>query len=309
MKAVRIHEYGGPEALRYEDVPRPKPRADEVLIRVRAAGVNPVDWKVRRGELRGLWRHPLPLIPGWDAAGVVVTAGRRARRFTAGDEVYGLLDVHRDGAYAEYAVARESVLAPKPGSADYLRAAAVPMAALAAWQSLFHAGGLQAGQTVLIHGAAGGVGSFAVQLAKWKGARVTGTAPERNHGFLREMGADEILDDDRTRFESVVRDADVVLDTIGGGTLARSWGVLRPGGILVSIAGQPSPEEAVKRGVRQAFVMAMPMAAELAEIAALVDSGHLRPAVETVLPLAQAREAHALSQSGHTRGKIVLRVD
>lgn len=309
MRAVRIHEYGGPEVLKYEEAPCPKPQEGEVLIRVRAAGVNPVDWKVRRGDAKGLLKHSFPLIPGWDVSGVVAATGRGVQRLKRGNEVYGLLDIHRDGSYAEYAVMRESAVALKPNSIDHNHAAAIPLAALVAWQSLFHAGGLRAGQKVLIHGAAGGVGSFAVQLAKWKGAHVVGTASERNHRFLHELGADETIDYSTMRFEDVVHDVDVVLDMIGGDTLLRSWGVLKKGGILVSIVAQPSPEEALKRGVRQAFVFAMPMAAELATIASLIDSGNLLPVVDTVLPLTQARRAHVLSETGHTRGKIVLRVD
>lgn len=306
---MRIHEYGGLEVLKFEEAPCPRPQAGEVLIRVRAAGVNPVDWKVRKGDAKNLLKHSLPLIPGWDVSGIVVATGREVQRLKVGDEVYSLLDIYRNGAYAEYAVMRESAVALKPSSIDDIHSAAIPMAALTAWQSLFHAGGLQAGQKVLIHGAAGGVGSFAVQLARWKGAYVIGTASGENRHFLSELGADEIIDYRRTSFETVVHGADVVLDTIGGDTLLRSWGVLGVNGILVSIADQPSPEEALKRDVRQAFVFTMPMATELAEIAALVDAGRLRPVVDTVVPLAEARRAQMLSQSGHTHGKIVLQVD
>lgn len=309
MKAVRIHAFGGPDVLVVEDAPRPKPQAGDVLIEVRAAGVNPVDWKIRQGTLETMVPHSLPLIPGWDVAGVVVAKGRGVQRLQVGDEVFGLLDLSRDGAYAEYVVAPEAAIALKPRSQDHAHAAATPMAALAAWQALFDAGGLKAGQRVLIHGAAGGVGSFAVQLAKDCGAHVIGTAAEHNHPYLRELGADEIIDYRATRFETVVRDVDLVLDTIGRDTLTRSWGVLKPGGILVSIAAPPSPEEAVQRGVRQAYVVAIPMAAELVEIAALIDAGRLRAVVDTVLPLTHARRAQVLVQTGHLmHGKIVLRV-
>lgn len=309
MKAVRFHEYGGPDVLRYEDAPCPKPQPDEVLIRVGAAGVNPLDWKVRQGTDRPHLPRPLPLIPGWDVCGTVEAAGGAVRRFKPGDAVYGLLDTARDGAYAEYAVARETSIALKPRSLDPVGAAAIPLAALAAWQSLFAAGALRAGQRVLVHGAAGGVGSFAVQLAKWKGAHVTGTASGPNRRFLETLGADETIDHTRTRFEDVARDMDVVLDTVGGDTLERSWGVLKRGGILVSLVEQPSPEEAVRRGVRQAGVFAVATAEELAALAMLVDAGDVKPRVETVFPLAEARQAHRLSQTGHARGKIVLRVE
>jgi NADPH:quinone reductase-like Zn-dependent oxidoreductase len=308
MKAVRIHQYGGPDVLRYEDAPRPNPGSGEVLIRVHAAGVNPVDWKVREGHLRQMIRYSLPFIPGWDFSGVVVAASPGLARLKVGDEVYSRPDIARNGAYAEYVVVRESEVALKPKSLDHIHAAAIPLAALTAWQALFDAAGLAAGQTVLIHGAAGGVGSFAVQLAKWKGARVIGTASQRNHEFLRALGADQTIDYNTTRFEDVVRDVHVVLDMIAGETQERSWKVLKKGGILVSILNPPSQEKAAAHGVRQAHTFVQPNVTQLVEIANLVDSGKLKPVVETVLPLAEARRAHELSQTGHTRGKIVLAV-
>jgi NADPH:quinone reductase-like Zn-dependent oxidoreductase len=308
MKAVRIHEYGGPEVLKYEDGPRPAPGTGEVLIRVHAAGINPMDWKVRAGYLKDYLPYKLPMVPGWDVSGVIEATGAGVTRWQQGQEVYARPDISRDGAYAEYVVVREGEIALKPHSIDHVRAAAVPLAALTAWQALFDAAGLSAGQKILIQGAAGGVGSFAVQLAKWKGAHVIGTASGGNQAFLRTLGADETLDYEKTRFEEAVHDVDVVLDTIGGDTMARSWQTLKKGGILVSINGQPTAEEAVKHGVRQASVYLQPKPGQLAEIAGLVDAGKVKPVVETVLPLADARRAHELSQTGHTRGKIVLRV-
>ena len=204
--------------MKYEDVPRPKPRRGEVLIRVHAAGVNPVDWKVREGHLKDVIQHSLPLIPGWDLSGVVEKVGPRVTRFQKGDEVYSRPDIARDGAYAEYIVVRESEVAFKPKSIDHVHAAAVPLAALTAWQALFDTAELQAGQKVLVHAAAGGVGHFAVQLAKWKGAHVIGTVSGKNHDLLRELGADETVDYTTQRFEDVVRGVDVVLDTIAGET-------------------------------------------------------------------------------------------
>jgi NADPH:quinone reductase-like Zn-dependent oxidoreductase len=308
MNAVRIHEYGSPEVLRYEEAPRPEPGDDEVLIRVHAAGVNPIDWKVRAGRLQHWLPYRLPLIPGWDVSGVVEATGSSATRLKVGDEVYSRPDITRDGAYAEYIMARESEVALKPASVDHIHAAAIPLAALTAWQSLFDAAKLAAGQTVLIHGAAGGVGHFAVQLARWKGAHVIGTASQRNHEFLRALGTDETIDYNTTRFEDVVRDVDVVLDTITGETMERSWPVLKRGGMLISILEPPSPAKAAAHGVRQAHVFVQPNGAQLTEMAALVDSGKLKVTIQTVLPLAEARQAHELSQTGHTRGKIVLRV-
>ena len=308
MKAVAMHAYGGPEVLKYEDAARPDPATGEVLVRVHAAAVNPVDWKVRAGHLRGFLNYSLPLIPGWDLSGVVEATGAGVSDWKQGDAVYARPDLRRNGAYAEYIAVRASELGHKPRSIDHVQASAIPLACLTAWQALFDAGGLKAGQRVLIHAAAGGVGTFAVQLAKWKGAHVVGTASERNHAFLRELGADEVIDYTKTNFEEVVRDVDVVLDTLAGQTRDRSWNVMKKDGILVSILGQPSPDDAAQHGVRAAGVFVQPNQAELGEITKLVDSGKLRPVIETVLPLAQAARAHEMNQTLHTRGKIVLQV-
>lgn len=308
MKAVRIHSYGGPEVLSYEEAPRPSIGADEVLIRVHAAAINPVDWKVREGYLQGFIDYQLPVTLGWDVSGVVEEVGEAVTDLRVGDEVYARPDIARDGAYAEYLAARASEVALKPRSLDHVAAAAVPLAALTAWAALFDAADLQPGQTVLIHAAAGGVGSFAVQLAKWKGARVIGTASGANHDLVRELGADEVIDYTTTRFEQAVRDVDVVFDTVGGDTLARSWGVLKRGGFLVGVVEPPDQATAAAHGVRSAHVFIQPDKAKLTKLAELIDAGVVRPQVSTVLPLAEARRAHELSQTGHTRGKIVLRV-
>jgi NADPH:quinone reductase-like Zn-dependent oxidoreductase len=308
MKAVRVHEYGGPEVLKYEEAPRPEPAAGEVLVRVHAAGVNPVDWKVRAGFTKGFLNYKLPMIPGWDLSGVVESAGAGVTDWKKGDEVYSRPDISRDGAYAEYIAVKSGELARKPKSLDHLKASSVPLAALTAWQALFDAGGLQAGQRVLIHAAAGGVGTFAVQFARWKGAHVIGTASERNHAFLKELGADEIVDYGKVRFEDVVRDVDLVLDAMAGETRDRSWKVLKKGGILVSILGQPSKEDAAKHGARAAGVFVQPNRAELEEIGRLIDAAKVKPVIEAVLPLKDARRAHEMNQTLHTRGKIVLQV-
>jgi NADPH:quinone reductase-like Zn-dependent oxidoreductase len=309
MKAVRVHEYGGPEVLKYEDAPRPEAGAGEVLVRVHAAGVNPVDWKVRAGMTRGFLNYKLPMIPGWDLSGVVEGVGEGVTGWKRGDEVYSRPDISRDGAYAEYIAVKAAELGQKPKTLDHVKAAAIPLAALTAWQALFDAGGLQHGQRVLIHAAAGGVGTFAVQLAKWKGAHVIGTASERNHAFLKELGADELIDYNKVRFEDAVSDVDVVLDAMAGETRDRSWKVLKKDGILVSILGPPSQEDAAKHGVRGAGVFVQPNQKELEEIAVLVDSGKLKPIVEAVLPLRDAPHAHEMNQTLHTRGKIVLQVE
>ena len=308
MQAVTLHSYGDPDVLVLEEVPCPQPGAGEVLIRVHAAGVNPLDWKVRVGHVRAWLPHRLPLIPGWDVSGVVEAVGPEVTGFKIGDAVYGMLDFMRNGAYADYVVARTLHLAFKPNRLDHIQAAAVPLVSLTAWQSLFDLAGLESGQTVLIHGASGGVGHFAVQFAKWKGAKVIGTASASNQDFLRELGADEVVDYTSTKLEKAVHDVDVVLDTIGGDTQERSWRVLKKGGILVATLGISSPEAAHRHGVRGEGVMVRPDAAQLTQIAGLIDAGDLKPTVTTILPLAEAQQAHELSQTGHVRGKIVLQV-
>jgi len=322
MKAVQFHDYGGPEVLRYEDAPQPEPGAGEVLVRVHAAGVNPLDWKIRAGYLKAMRPYTLPLILGWDLSGVVESNGPGATRFAPGDAVYSRPDIGRPGAYAEYISVREEELALKPKSLDHVHAAAVPLTALTAWQALFDTGGLSKGQTVLIHAAAGGVGSFAVQFAKWKGARVIGTASARNLEFLKSLGCDQVIDYQTTPFEDVVHDVDVVLDTMAGETRQRSWQTIKragvsplrandksEGGILVSTLGPPpAQEDAGAHGVRSAVFWVRADAAQLSEIAALIDSGQVKVHVEAVFPLAQAARAHELSATEHVRGKIVLQV-
>jgi NADPH:quinone reductase-like Zn-dependent oxidoreductase len=310
MQAVRMHEYGGAEVLRHEDAPRPDPGPGEVLVRVHGAGLNPIDWKVRAGFLRKYIPHSLPLVPGWDVSGTVEWPGPKVGRVQHGDEVYTRLDVRRDGAYAEYVAVPSQDLARKPRTIDHLHAAAVPLAGLTAWQALFDAGHAQLaeGQTLLVHGGAGGVGHFAVQLGKWRGARVIATGSTGNEGFLRELGADLFIDHTRDRFEDIARDVDVVLDTVGGETLQRSWGVVRAGGALVSTVERPSAEEAERRGVRAGLISTQTNVDHLNELGALIDAAKVRPVVSRILPLGQARKAHETLEAGHVRGKLVLDV-
>ena len=308
MRAVCIYAYGGPEVLVYEDAPCPRPRDGEVLIRVHAAGINPIDWKMREGRYQDMIPTTLPLVPGWDVSGVVESIGRGVSRFAVGDEVFSRPDVSRDGSYAEYIVIRESEVALKPKSIDHVHAAALPFAGLTAWQALVEAGAVSAGQRVLVHGAAGGVGHLAVQLGKWKGAHVIGSASQRNHEFLRALGVDQVVEYPEERFEEWVQPVDVVLDTVGGDTQDRSWKVLKRDGILVSIVSPPSAKTAEEHGVRQAFVMSEANSAQLAEISKLVVAEKLKAIVETILPLSDATRGQELSERGHVRGKIVLRV-
>ena len=311
MKAVRIHAYGGPEEIVYEDAPRPEPGSGEVLVRVRAAGVNPVDWKTRSGSgMAKKFGERFPLVLGWDASGVVEEVGTGVDAFRAGDEVYGLPRFPEPGeAYAEYMAAPAGDLATKPANLGHLEAAALPLVTLTAWQALFDVAGLEQGQSVLVHAAAGGVGHVAVQLARWKGARVVGTSSARNADFVRSLGADEVVAYDEADLEEVVSEVDVVLDPVGGEALERSFGVLRQGGALVSLVAEPSEEQAEQHQVRAQRMLVHPDGAQLAEVSSLVEAGHLRPAIDAELPLADARKAHEMSEAGHTRGKIVLRVD
>ena len=307
MKAIRFHEYGGFEVLKYEDAPRPEPQPGEVLIQVRAASVNPFDLALREGWLASMIPLQLPAIAGVDVAGIVMATGEGVTDFSIGQDVYGFMSKY-SGAYAEYAVVVSEMLAPQPQSLDYVQAAAVPLAATAAWQALFEAGGLKEGQKVLVHGGAGGVGTFAVQLAKLKGAHVLATAVGQNVEYVQRLGADEVIDYNITPFEKVAHSVDVVLDLIGGETQQRSWRVLKAGGILVSLLEPPSQEDAAKYGVRAVFMGAQPSSGLLKELADLLDRGQIKPHVGKVFPLEQAWQAQELKRNGHTQGKIVLEI-
>jgi NADPH:quinone reductase-like Zn-dependent oxidoreductase len=307
MRAARIHDFGGPDVLQIDTVERPEPRPSEVLVEVHAASVNPVDYKTRSGEYPVVSHDQLPKTLGRDVSGLVVGCGRDVRGFQVGDAVYAMLP-QEQGGFAEYAAFDAGLCAPKPATLDHTAAAAVPLAALTAWQGLFDHGQLQAGQTVLIHGGAGGVGHLAIQFAKIKGARVITTASETDLEFVRELGADVAIDYKAQHFEREVDAVDMVFDLIAGETRRRSWSVLRPGGILVSTLGKPSEDEARKHHARGAGYLAQPSGAQLAEIARLIDRGEVRPIVQAHYPLAQLREAEELVERGHPRGKVVVNV-
>ena len=309
MKAVRIHDYGAVDVLVYEDAPRPEVGEGEVLISVHATAVNPFDCAVRAGYMSAYFDHSLPLIPGTDVSGVVEEVGEGVEDFAPGDEVYGRGGVTRDGANAEYVVVSASDVAAKPRSLDHVHAAALPHVVLTAWQALIEEARLAPGQTVLIHGAAGGVGHVAVQLAQLHGARVIGTA-SINLGLLRELDVDEEIDYSQTPFEDVAGKVDVVLDTVGGDTQERSWALLKPGGILLSTIQPPSEETAATHGVRQGMIATSPPIGQtLTEVARLVDAGEIKPVVSLVLPLEDIQKAHTLIEGRHTRGKIALQVE
>jgi NADPH:quinone reductase-like Zn-dependent oxidoreductase len=307
MKAVRFHSYGEPINLVYEDVASPEPESSQVLIGVRSAGVNPLDWKIRAGYMKQMLDFSLPLILGMDVSGVVVRVGSNSQ-FQVGQEVYGVAELGVSGSYAEFALAADAAISLKPRTLSHIEAATIPVGASTAWQALFDISRLSPGEKILIHAAAGGVGMFAVQLAKWKGAYVIGTASSRNLDFVKELGADEVIDYQTRAFEEEVSNLDIVLDTLGGEIQEKSWNVLKPNGILVSTLSPPSQEIANKKGVRGAMVMVQPNSSLLTEISSLIDKGELKTFVERVIPLSDAREAHELSQQGHTRGKLVLQV-
>lgn len=306
MKAVRINSFGGPEVLKYEDCALPELQADELLVRIHTAGVNPVDWKIREGRLG---RIALPSVMGSDFSGVIEQVGSGVHAFRTGDAVYGSV-ADESGSYAEYATSTESQLARKPEGMDDITAAALPIASMTAWQALFDQAKLQPGQKILIHAAAGGVGSFAVQFAKWKKAFVIGTASAKNADYVRKLGADQVIDYHAQKFEDVLRDLDVVFDTIGGDTQERSFKVLKKWGMLVSIVQPPVQEKANAHGVKALFFRCdHHRGDQLAQIGEMVASGQIKVKIDNVLPLSEARKAQELSKSGHVNGKIVLKVD
>ncbi|MEH2273879.1 MAG: NADP-dependent oxidoreductase [Nostoc sp.] len=307
MKAIRIHAYGGAENLKYDEVSRPEPQAGQVLIQVYAAGVNPIDWKIREGFFQQVYDYSLPVIAGADVAGVVASVGDGVTTLQPGQAVYGTADMALSGAYAEYAVGYADAIAQKPKTLDYIHAASVPIVAITAWQALFDGANLQPEQSVLIHGGAGGVGRYAIQLAKWKKARVIATASAANLDDLRNLGADQVIDYASQPFEQQVKDVDVVLDLVGGETQARSWQIIRPGGVLVSTLGVP--ESGIPQGIKVVPVFAnLRVNSQLQQIAQLIDDGQLKASIEQVFELAEAAKAQEVSQHGHPRGKLVLQV-
>ncbi|MET7485210.1 NADP-dependent oxidoreductase [Streptomyces sp. NPDC005538] len=310
MRVITQHVLGGPEVLEEVEVERPAPRPNEILVRVRAAGVNPTDWKHR--ATGGFLGEP-PFVLGWDVSGVVEAVGIGVARFSPGDEVFGMLSYpFGHGSHAEYVSAPARFFVLKPAGIDHVQAGALPLVSLTAWQALVEAAELRSGQRVLIHAAAGGVGHVAVQIAKARGAYVIGTASAGKHDFLRELGVDEAIDYRETDFTEAVKDVDVVLDTLGGDTSLRSLRVLRPGGVVVSIVPigkEDFYEEAERLGVRAVRMLVDSDRAHMEAIADLVEAGKLRATIAGTFPLAEAAEAHALGGTGRTAGKLVLTVD
>jgi len=308
IKAIVVHEFGGPEVLKYEDVPKPEPKENEILVRVIAGGVNPVDDGLRSGHYSKYFGPKPPFTPGGDIAGVVEKIGTKITKFKAGDAVYAYLDLDRGGGYAEYTVTNEKEAAPKPKSLTFEEAAATPIVALTAWQALVDTAKLSAGQTILIHGGSGGVGSFAIQIAKAKGAKVYATASTANQDFLKQLGADVAIDYTKQKFEDVAKDVDVVLDSVGKDTLQRSYGVVKKGGFLVTIVARPDSAELEKHGIHGSSLSVAPNSQELTEITKLIEEKKIKVIVSQTFPLSDAAKAQEQAATGHTLGKIVLKV-
>jgi NADPH:quinone reductase-like Zn-dependent oxidoreductase len=308
MKAVRIHQYGDRNVLKFEDAPIPGINSDDVLVRTVAASVNPVDWKIREGYLKEMIHYSMPLTLGWDVSGIITELGDNVTDFKVGDCIYSRPDISRDGTYAEYVAIRASEIALKPASITHSEAASLPLAGITAWEVLITVAQISEGQKVLIHAGSGGVGSLAIQLAKSRGAYVIATTSAKNSELVASLGADEVIDYTTQDFTEVVKDIDVVFDTLGGDIQTASWSVLKPGGILVSIVSPPSEEKAKELGVKSAFVFIQPSAYILEQLAQLVDQGKIRPIIGAEFTLEDIDKAHELSESGRAVGKIVLSV-
>lgn len=305
INAIQVHDYGDADQLKLEQIPQPEPQQGEVLVQVHAAGVNPADWKIRAGWMKDFRPSTFPFVPGIDFAGVVEKVGAGVTTFQPGQEVFGRSS---QGSYTEYGIAPANTLALKPQSLSYDEAATIPVGATTAWQGLFDHGNLQPGQTVLITGGSGGVGLFAVQFARWKGAHVISTTSTRNVDFVRSLGAETVIDYTKTRVEDVVHDVDLVFDTVGGNVLATILPTLKRGGTLVSIAGQPDEAKAKERGIRTARFSAEVSTDLLNTFARLIDEGQVKVFINEVFSLNEAGKAQELSQSGHGRGRIILHI-
>jgi len=303
MQAIQAQDYGGPEVLVLERAPRPEPNADQVLIQLKASGVNPADWKYRSGVYKQFMQLQFPWTPGMEGSGVVEAVGENITTLKKGDEVYGIVT----GGYAEYALALENDVQLKPAGLTFEQAAALPVGVLTAWGAVIDTAKVEAGQRVLVHGAAGGVGAYAVQLARWKGAHVTGTASADNLEFVRSLGTDKVIDYNATRFETVLKDMDAVIDTVGGDLPERSFQVIRPGGIFVTVAARLS-EDAGKAQNMRATGAGRASTDTLKKVSELIEARQLKPVTGVLFPLAEARQAHELSQVGHGRGRIILQI-
>ncbi len=316
MKAVVINEFGGKDKLTLADLPTPEPAEGEVLVRIRAAGVNPVDWKIREGWLKDLFPHEFPVIPGWDLAGVIEDTGHSVKRLAKGDKIYAYArrPVIQKGTYAEYTAIPESYITRSPDSLSFEESASIPLAALTAYQAIYDAVKLREGQSILMVGASGGVGGFAVQFANLIGAKVTAIASEKNHAYLRDLGAENTVCYTKDDYDKQIQriypsGADVVFDLTGGDTLKSAVNYVKADGKIVSITEDPQPHLPADKGIRSHFVFVEPNVKQLDHIRELVDSGRLKTYLSSVHPLADVQKAHTEMETGHTRGKIVLNID
>jgi NADPH:quinone reductase-like Zn-dependent oxidoreductase len=307
MKAVLINQYGTENELTLEEIPVPEIGPNEVLIKVHATSVNPIDWKIRKGIITGL-KWEFPIILGWDVSGVIEKVGSGVMGLKPGDEVYAFPQLSRNGTYAEYVAIQADAVAEKPHTLDHLSAASIPLAGLTAWQALFDHGKLLTGQKLLIIGAAGGVGTLAIQLAKNQGAHVTGTASEKNIDFLKALGADNIIDYTSENFWEKMSDIDLVLDCMGGDAQMQALLVLKPGGILVSIVGINSAVDFKSKDIEPVFFMTKSSSVQLMQLGRLIEAWKLKPVIAEVKSLNEIKNAHRLSEEGHTRGKIVISI-
>jgi 2-desacetyl-2-hydroxyethyl bacteriochlorophyllide A dehydrogenase len=311
MKAIVIEHYGDKEELKERELAKPEPEADEVLIEIQAAAVNPIDWKLRYGYLKEKLSLEFPIVLGWDAAGIIEKVGEDVDTLQKGDRVFVRPELTNRGTYAEYTTAKEELVAKMPDNINFKEAAAVPLAGLTAYQTLVDVGNLDSGEKVLIHAGAGGVGSFAVQIAKKLGAYVATTASTKNVEFLKSLGADEVIDYTKDDFSQELEDYDLVIDTLGGEIQDKSLTILKNGGMLVSIVEEPDQEKAEKLGVKTKFHWLIPDGKELAVLAEMMEKGELKPVVGSTFPFTEQglKDAHELSETHHARGKIVIEID
>lgn len=309
MKAMVLNRYGAPGVLHWSEVPPRPVGLDDVMVRVYATSVNPIDWKVRKGLLQDRLPLSFPAIIGWDAAGVIEEVGSNVSKFRVGDKVFTRPAIDRAGTYAEFVVVNEGLIAKKPDNLSFLEAAGVPLAGLTAWEALVEIAGIKAGQRILIHGGAGGVGSYAIQLAKAKGAEVVTTSSPVHQEYVTDLGADVIVDYRSEAFDEVLKDVDIVFDTVGGDVQTRSYRVLKPEGVLVSIVQDPDQELARAYRVRAQWFFLEPDGKKLEALAQLFEEGHMRPVIGTAFPLSDVVKAHEFSETGHVQGKIGLIVD
>lgn len=307
MKSLRIHDFGGTSVLKLEELPVPRLGEEELLVKVMAASVNPVDYKIREGKYPAVKSDKLPYVLGRDIAGVVVDCGGLVDDWKKGQEIFAMLGIDR-GGYAEYAIVKSPEAAPKPRTLDFVAAASVPLAGLTAWQGLFDYGDLRTDQRVLIHGGSGGVGHFAIQFAKFAGAYVVTTVSEQHVAFVRDLGADTVIDYQKQRFEDAAGEIDLVYDLIGGETQERSWNVLKTGGIMVSTLTEPSHEKARAKSARGMRYTVKENGSELAEIGRLIDAGRVKPKITKTFPLGEAADAQSYVEAGHAEGKVVLKI-